>query len=64
MKMVELNEKKVSIIIDVSLFVIGFDVFYIDSEAFLLFSCFRFAIGRLAFNHTKDTLKIASKSRC
>ena len=57
-------KRKVSIIIVVSSFDIGFDVFFIDGEALLLFSCFCFVIGRLTFNPTNDTLKVASNGRC
>ena len=57
-------KRKVSIIIIVSSFDIGFDVFFIDGEAMLLFSCFCFVIGRLEFNYTNDTLKVVYKRRC
>ena len=57
-------KRKVLIIIVVSLFVIEFDVFFFDGEALLLFSCICICIGRLAFNRTIDTLKVASNRRC
>ena len=56
-------KRKVSIIIVVSLFDIGRDVFIIDGEALLLFSCFRSVIGQFAFNPTGDNLKVAIKRR-
>ena len=57
-------KRKVPIIIVVSSFDIGFNVFFIDGEALFVLSCFHSAIGRLAFNLTNDTLKVASKRRC
>ena len=57
-------KKKVSIISVVSSFDIGFDIFFFDGEALLLFSCICYVIGRLAFNLTSENLKIASKRRC
>ena len=57
-------KRKILIIIVVSLFDIGYNVYLIDGEALLLFSCCRSAIDRLAFNYTGDTLEVASKRRC
>ena len=57
-------KRKVSIIIVVSSFEIEFDVFFIDGESLLLFSCFCLIIGRPSFNPTNDILKVASKRRC
>ena len=54
-------KRKISIIIVIRLFDIGFDVFFIVGAALLLFSCFCFVIGRLAFTTTNDTLKFVSK---
>ena len=62
--MLESNERKILIIIVISLFDIKFNVLFIDGEALLLISCFYLVIYRLAFNRTIDTLKVASKRRC
>ena len=65
MKILVLNERKVSIIINVvDSFDIEFDVFFIDGEALLLYSCFCFIIGQHAFISYGHTLKVANKRKC
>ena len=62
--MLESNKKKISIIIVVSSLDIGFNVFFIEVEALLIFSCFCFVINRVAFNPNNVTLNVARKRRC